>query len=811
MQRPLLWVAICFTVGILTAYAVSVPLNYFLLPALALAVAAFAWPRGRPCLLWPIILLAGAANFTWRTAIIAPNDLRAVLGKEPHEVTIRGTLTEMPYQRVYNRDGREQWRTLALIEVESISIDGAWTGAHGDVIATTPDILADQFYNGQRVQVSGVVREPATPIAPGVFDYRRYLNTIGIHYQLFAESTNDWQLLSAPAQLRVSARFAPWARDMLARGLPHDRSLELLWAMTLGWKTALSGEVSEPFMRSGTMHVFAISGLHIALITAILVATLKLFGVRRATCAGIVIPLIWAYTWATGWQASAIRSTIMSTVIVVGWSLRRPSDLLNSLMAAGFFILVWDPLQLFQAGFQLSFFVVLALALLMPPLERLRHKWLAPDPFLPPRYRTRLWRWGHAAADYLLASLAVSFAAWLGSLPLIAYYFHLFTPISLVANMVVVPLSSAALACNLATLAIGPFCSSAAELFNNSAWLFMTLMVKASEWASAFRPGVLYVQAPRLIDFVYYYAIVIPLFSGWLLRVEFRKWAAGAMVAAAIPLAGDWWSREATSELTVLPLNGGAAVYVQHEGQWLVDCGNLHAGAHITKPFLQSKGVNHLQNLILTHGDIRHVEAAPMIYETFAVRNIHTSPVRFRSRAYKMVQAYFRTNHIPTHAITAGQRLGMWEVLHPDEHTKFPQADDNAIVLFGSILGQRILLLSDLGTTGQNDLLSRYPDLHADIVVCGLPRESEPLAEGFLDVVQPRTIVLADSERERARDRLRARLAKRDVQVIYTSDSGAITFTFSRAGPTIATMNPDAGLTITPKQAGILPDTGREL
>jgi competence protein ComEC len=155
-----------------------------------------------------------------------------------------------------------------------------------------------------------------------------------------------------------------------------------------------------------------------------------------------------------------------------------------------------------------------------------------------------------------------------------------------------------------------------------------------------------------------------------------------------------------------------------------------------------------------------------------------------------MVQEYFRTNHTPTKTITAGQHLGMWEVLHPDENTKFPQADDNTIVLFGTILGQRILLLSDLGTSGQNDLLSRYPDLHADIVISGLPRESEPLADGFLDVVQPTIIILADSERDRARDRLRARLAKRASRVIYTADSGAVTFAFPKSGPTIETMNP---------------------
>ena len=147
----------------------------------------------------------------------------------------------------------------------------------------------------------------------------------------------------------------------------EDEELRLLWAMTLGWKTALTDEVSEPFMRSGTMHIFAISGLHIALIAGILVAVLRAAQLPRGACGALIVPVIWFYTAATGWQSSAIRSTIMMTVIIAGWSLRRPSNLLNSLAASGFIILVWEPSQLFQASFQLSFFVVLSIALLLPP------------------------------------------------------------------------------------------------------------------------------------------------------------------------------------------------------------------------------------------------------------------------------------------------------------------------------------------------------------------------------------------------------------------------------------------------------------
>src|SRR5688572_22646608 len=488
MRRwPLLAVAVCFTWGILAAHLISLPLHLLLVVGVALTLAALVVPR-LPLLIWPALLVGGAANLTLRTAVVAPDDLRIVIGEEPKEAVLRATLVDTPYVRAFGRDGTEYRRTLARLRVEAIRLNDQWTTAYGEVIVRTPELLAEHFSAGQRVEVEGVVRQPPNALAPGLFDYRAYLKTLGIYYQVSVASTNEWQLLGAPSGPAWSERFSSWARETLARGLPEDQQVQLLWAMTLGWKTALSGEVSEPFMRSGTMHVFAISGLHIALIAAILVASLKLFGFRRATCAWIVIPLIWSYTAATGWQASAIRSTIMSSVIIFGWCLRRPANLLNSLMAAGLLILVWDPRQLFQAGFQLSFFVVLSLALLTPALDRLRRKMLAPDPFLPHQFRPQWWRWFSFGAHAVLASAAVSLAAFLGSLPLIAYYFHLVTPISLFANMVVVPLSSGALACNLASLAIG-WVPGMAELFNNCAWLFMLWMVKVSEWAAGLSLG----------------------------------------------------------------------------------------------------------------------------------------------------------------------------------------------------------------------------------------------------------------------------------------------------------------------------------
>src|SRR6185295_11424870 len=125
----------------------------------------------------------------------------------------------------------------------------------------------------------------------------------------------------------------------------------------------------------------------------LLVTWLRVFRLPRWVCGWIVIPLVWAYTGVTGWQASAVRSTIMATVILVGWSLRRPSDLINSLAVAAFVILLWDPQQLFQASFQLSFSVVLSLALVTPVLDRIRQQWLAPESMQPEKLRPWYYKW----------------------------------------------------------------------------------------------------------------------------------------------------------------------------------------------------------------------------------------------------------------------------------------------------------------------------------------------------------------------------------------------------------------------------------
>lgn len=787
MKRPLAMVALLYAGGVLLGEFGPLPSPWLLSFSLALAVASFAWAAMRTYLLCLLIVFAGWTNRVTCTAVLSPWDLRTLTGTNVEYLTLRGALGETPSQRVYQHHDQESWHTLARLEASAVHRGTHWQPAFGRVVVATPGVLGTDFFGGRIVEVTGVLRPAKGPAAEGLFDYRAYLRRQGIYHELQTESTNDWRIVltdAAPARPPLADRFRNWSQATLERGLPQrDESLRLLWAMALGWTTALTGEVSAPFMRTGTMHIFAISGLHIALIAGILVALLRVVQIPRGLCGWLVIPLIWFYTAATGWQPSAIRSTIMMSVIIVGWALKRPSDLLNSLAAAGFIILLWDPQQLFQASFQLSFFVVMSIALLLPPIEKIRRRLLQTDPLLPPELRPRWRRWLDGPIHFVTASLATSLAAWLGSLPLIAYYFHLFTPVSLLANLIIVPLSSLALTSNLGSLLCGGWWPALGELFNHSGWFWMEAMIKCSVWFAALPGAYFYMKAPTWAGFAVYYALMFGAMTGWLFAPQRRPWIGGVVGALAVAGLVHWQSHRRDVCITVLALGGGDAIHVNAPGRvndLLIDCGSESAAQFIVKPFLAGQGVNHLPHLLLTHGDLRHVGGADLIDEEFHAGQFLASDVRFRSAAYRRIIDGLGRSQERLRQVNRGERVGDWTVLHPEAQDRFPDADDNAIVLRGEFHGVRVLFCSDLGRPGQRALLERENDLRAEVVVCGIPARGEPLIDALLDAVQARVIIVSASEvpaQERATKELRERLERRGVSVFYTSDDGAVTVT----------------------------------
>jgi len=321
-------------------------------------------------------------------------------------------------------------------------------------------------------------------------------------------------------------------------------------------------------------------------------------------------------------------------------------------------------------------------------------------------------------------------------------------------------------------------------VFNHAGWFVMECIRITSHWFAGWPKAYFYVPAPSLFTCVVYYGLLLAGVTGWLFRPAMRRGKFATVTLALVIWSWTCWRESSTTRLTVLPVGGGLAVFCDARG-WsddlLIDCGPTNAVQSLTKPFLRAQGVNRLAHLLLTHGDLHHVGGAEMLADLFPVKHVGASPVRFRSTAYRQTLEHFTQTPDLVQRLSRNERVGDWTILHPTPEDRFPQADDNALVLAASFDGTRVLLLSDLGRPGQAALLERTPDLRADIVVTGLPTASEAISDNFLDAIQPRVIIVGDSDfpvSERASARLCERLAQRSVPVIYTRSAGAVTLEF---------------------------------
>jgi competence protein ComEC len=163
---------------------------------------------------------------------------------------------------------------------------------------------------------------------------------------------------------------------------------------------------------------------------------------------------------------------------------------------------------------------------------------LGHDPLLPgdliPKWRRAFISISRMFARYF----SLSFAAWLGSIPLSALYFHLFSPVSPVANLLAVPLGTLALMDNLGALICGSWFPLATELFNHSAWFFMSAMTDVSGWSTRIPGSYFYVPAPSWISIAIYYAVLVVVLGGWLKTA--RRRIAGAAILIFIVAIYFW-------------------------------------------------------------------------------------------------------------------------------------------------------------------------------------------------------------------------------------------------------------------------------
>lgn len=469
-RAPLLWLVLPFALGLVVGKLSAGPLPVgWLLGAAAVAVVAAWIPTTR-----------GATGLVLVTAAL--------------------TLAGAAYYEL-RRDRLADWESLPVREARlAVRVDRVFAGLReedalsgvGRIVAAEPH-LAELV--GQRVQLglrfdpaAGSPARGAVVAATGVLqplprrppagdDFGRYLVDAGVNFR-FTRGRLE-RLIEPPSPLLralddLRRRCAGW----LGRGLEHRPELVApLRAMLLGERHELSDEQKARFLASGTMHLFAISGLHIGAIAGCLHTLLR--GARLPRRAAFVLGtvLLWGYVQMVGAPPSAVRAFLMVTCVHAAFVWRAPGNALAGLAASALLALLIDPMQLFGAGFQMSYGVVTMLLLLGLPLaDAWQARWqpwrdLPPVSWRPWQRRTAAaWRW-------LLIATGLGVAATLvGSISGVAFFGVLATG-SLPANLIMIPAAGGVILagfCSLLLHATG--LAPLGLLMNHAAALLLWLM-----------------------------------------------------------------------------------------------------------------------------------------------------------------------------------------------------------------------------------------------------------------------------------------------------------------------------------------------
>ncbi|CAA6692931.1 MULTISPECIES: ComEC/Rec2 family competence protein [unclassified Lentimonas] len=347
--------------------------------------------------------------------------------------------------------------------------------------AEPEDESALNFQRGLQLQTTGVL----TPIQPPAKhadgnDFESYLKDIGVHYRF--DRTGKLHTLREPAAFdqfctTMNERF----QETLRLGAPPESELPNVYvAMLLGRKIELTKAQIERYRMTGTMHFFAISGLHIGVIAAVIAQFLLLIRVPQVLRPFIGLPLLYLYVEITGSSPSAMRAFQMATFFWLSYALRRQRSPFAALIASAVFVLMINPNQLWSLGFQLSYTVVASILLFGLPLHERLTRHFHPYRWLPEEDWSRRQRAFAFLVDKVLMLFAISFSAWLASTPLSAGLFEFIAPGAILLNMLLVNLVAIAISGGVISLA----CATAlmppvAEFLNHSAWVVIYLMDKS--------------------------------------------------------------------------------------------------------------------------------------------------------------------------------------------------------------------------------------------------------------------------------------------------------------------------------------------
>ena len=800
-NNPLAIVCLFFCLGIWAARYVHIPV-FFIYASCVLFLTTALVSLKRQLLfslsLGIAIFLVGFLHLQ-NAQTYPANHILNFISDNPQKAFVRGRVVSNPEA---SRTFYHSKKTTFTFRAYDLKTEKNWKDVRGLIKVMLYGEREIQY--GDELLLQGLFSRPPGLRNPGGFNYRAYLANHNIFGTLKVKEKDAFKILTpsplpsprwGEGRLRTIFKFKQRLHRIIFKNLAPPQAA-LLSAILLGERANLSQDTKDLFISTGTIHILAISGLHVGLIALILIALFKFLRLPRRLNFIFTVLLLICYAALSGARPSVLRATTMAVVVLLGLLINREPRIYNSLGLVALLVLIARPQYLFDSGFQLSFLSVISIVYFAPRLERLfsarpaqkktggsaRPAEKKPGGLL--RSRCLL---------YLARAFSVSLAAWIGIVPLTAYYFNIVTPVAVAANLLVIPYLFFVVSAGICFLVFAYLWAPLGAIFAQTSWLSLVGLSKLVSVISRIPLGCFHLPSPGIFFFCGYYALILLIFNHRRLRLSSGQLGI-IILLAANALVWKPLFKALSNELTVtfLDVGLGDAIFIQFpysEGTMLIDGGpatNGDAGRWVILPFLWDKGINKIDALVLTHPDNDHVGGLASVLKNVKVNYVFDNGMAKDSISYNNYkrQVAARAHHYC--AVKRGEEIAGFPqvkllVINPPEPLLAGTGADtnnNSVVLKLAYADVSFLFSGDIQKEVMPQLLAYSSMLKSTVLkVPHHGSDEEKTEDDLFQAILPETAVITASRTNRfgfPAPELMERLDKLGIRVYKTGKSGAV-------------------------------------